>query len=30
VPDEIDFESIADHWLARFSVYRRRERRTYR
>jgi hypothetical protein len=24
---EIDFEGIADHWLARFSGYRRRERR---
>jgi hypothetical protein len=23
--DEIDFEAIADHWLARFSGYRRRE-----
>ena len=24
--DEIDFETIADHWLARFAAYRRRER----
>jgi hypothetical protein len=24
---EIDFEAIADHWLARCSGYRRRERR---
>jgi hypothetical protein len=23
--DAIDFEAIADHWLARFSGYRRRE-----
>jgi hypothetical protein len=25
VLDAIDFEAIADHWLARFSGYRRRE-----
>jgi hypothetical protein len=25
--DEIDFEAIADHWLARFAGYRHRERR---
>jgi hypothetical protein len=25
--DEIDFRAIADHWLARFWGYRRRERR---
>jgi hypothetical protein len=24
--DEIDFEAIADDWLARFTGYRRRER----
>lgn len=24
--NEIDFEAIADHWLARFWGYRRRER----
>ena len=25
--DEIDFEAIADYWLARFTGYRRRESR---
>jgi hypothetical protein len=25
--DRIDYEAIADHWLARFCGYRRRERR---
>jgi hypothetical protein len=28
--DEIDFEAIADHWLARFNGYRRLERRLCR